>query len=80
MGAHLLATTVALSTTWLWWQSYAAHSLALVAAVGVSAWHGASFLHYVLRRARREAAAEAATACAAAAAAAAAGKEKEKEK
>ena len=81
MGAHLLATTVALSTTWLWWQSYAAHSLALVAAVGVSAWHGASFLHYVLRRARMEAAAEAATACAAAAAAAAAaGKEKEKEK
>ena len=72
MGVHLLATTIALSTTYLWWRSYAAHSLALVAAVGVSAWHGASFLHYVLRRARREAAAEAAAEAASAAAAAAA--------
>lgn len=68
MGSHLLACSIALSTTYLWWRSYAAHSLALVAAVGVSAWHGASFLHYVLRRARREAAAEAAAAAYAAAA------------
>lgn len=59
MGVHLLATTIALSTTYLWWRSYAAHSLALIAAVGLSAWNGAGYLHYVLRRARKEAAAEA---------------------
>ena len=41
MGVHLLATTIALSSTWLWWRSYAAHSLALIGAVGPSAWNGA---------------------------------------
>ena len=66
MGVHLLATTIALSTTGLWWHSYAAHSLALVGFVGLSAWNGAGYLHYVLRRARREAAAEASAANAAA--------------
>ena len=67
MSVHLLATTIALSSTYLWWRSYAAHSVALITAVALSAWNGAGFLHYVLRRARKEAAAEAsAAACAAA--------------
>lgn len=56
MGIHALATTIALCLSVIWWHSYVAHSLFVIALVGACARAGGTFyLDYLLRVAVREA-------------------------
>lgn len=54
MACHLLATTASLALSWVWWHSYAAHSLFVVALIGACAYNGATYyLDYLLRAGKR---------------------------
>ena len=57
MGFHAVAVTLSLCLTNIWWHSYTAHSLFVIALVGACAYNGGThYLDYLLRVAVREAA------------------------